>query len=56
MFNNRRRAGLLLMLVAAATLAACANGEELPAAHGPWWALNPGQWSPTAADLARAPK
>jgi hypothetical protein len=56
MFNNRRRAGLLLMLVAAATLAACANGEDLSEAHGPWRALNPGQWTPTPADLARAPK
>jgi hypothetical protein len=37
-------------------LGGCANGEDLPAAHGPWWALNPGQWSPTQADLARAPK
>lgn len=56
MLNNRLRACLLLMLVAAAALAACANGEDLPAAHGPWWAVNPGQWSPTGADLARAPK
>ena len=55
MFNNRRRALVLLMLVAAA-LTACANGEDLPEAHGPWWALNPGQWTPTPADLARAPK
>jgi hypothetical protein len=56
MLNNRRRARLLLMLAAAAALTACANGEALPEAHGPWWALNPGQWTPTPADLARAPK
>ena len=55
MFNIRRLARVFLIIVAAA-LAACSNGEELPAAHGPWWALNPGQWSPTAADLTRAPK
>jgi hypothetical protein len=55
MFHNRRRALVLFMIVAAA-LAACANGEDLPAAHGPWWALNPGQWTPSPADLAQAPK
>jgi hypothetical protein len=55
MFDNRRRALLLLTIVAAA-LAACASGEDLSEAHGPWWALNPGQWAPTPADLARAPK
>lgn len=55
MSNNRRRALLLFMIVAAA-LAACANGEDLSEAHGPWRTLNPGQWTPTPADLARAPK
>lgn len=55
MFNNRRLALVLFMIVAAA-LTGCANGEDLPEAHGPWWALNPGQWTPTPADLVRAPK
>jgi hypothetical protein len=55
MLKNRRRTLVLLMLVAT-VLAACATGEDLPAAHGPWWGINPGQWTPTAADLARAPK
>lgn len=55
MCKNRRRA-LLLFMIVAATLTGCANGEYLPEAHGAWWALNPGLWTPTPADLVRAPK
>lgn len=32
-------------------LTACAGGEPLPVAKGPWRALNVGYWTPTTADL-----
>jgi hypothetical protein len=41
----------LLMLAIAAALAACAAGEPLAQATGPWRALNPGYWTPAPADL-----
>ena len=49
------RAVFLLMLLAS-LLAGCANGEPLPAAHGPLFALNPGLWHPTPAELQDPPK
>jgi hypothetical protein len=41
----------LTVLAALLALAACAGGEPLAEAKGPWRALNAGYWTPTAADL-----
>jgi hypothetical protein len=30
--------------------------EPLPVPHGPWRALNPGEWTPTKEELAKLPK
>jgi hypothetical protein len=49
------RAVFLLLLVAS-LLAGCADGEPLPQAHGPLFALNPGLWHPTPAELQNPPK
>jgi Outer membrane lipoprotein virB7 len=41
----------LLALVALVGLAACSNAEKLATPTGPVFALNPGHWQPTPADL-----
>jgi len=38
-------------LAALLLLAACANGEPLPEASGPWHQLNVGYWQASPADL-----
>jgi hypothetical protein len=40
----------LLAFALLLTLAACANGEPLPPIEGPWFALNPTMWQPTAPE------
>jgi hypothetical protein len=47
---------ILAILLFCAALAACANGERLPVARGPLFALNPGLWQPAPADLAQPPQ
>ena len=47
---------VLLLLCAAGVLAGCASGDPLAKAHGPVFALNPGLWSPSSAQLAAPPK
>jgi len=47
---------LLLLMFVAGLLAGCADGEPLPQAQGPLFALNPGLWHPTPAELQSAPK
>ncbi len=47
---------LVILVLLAGLLAGCANGEPLPQAHGPLFALNPGLWHPTAADLHGVPR
>lgn len=47
---------LLLLMCAAGLLAGCAAGDPLARAHGPMFALNPGHWSPSPAQLAAPPK
>jgi len=42
---------LLPLILAAGLLAGCAGGEKLPEPHGRLFALNPGLWQPTRADL-----
>ena len=49
------RAIFLLVLIAG-LLAGCADGEKLPQAQGPLFALNPGLWHPTPAELQDPPK
>lgn len=39
------------VLAALLLLAACANGEPLPEASGPWHQLNVGYWQASPADL-----
>lgn len=50
-----RRPALLLPLLLLLALAGCAGGAAppplAPAASGPLRPLNPGRWTPTAADL-----
>ncbi len=41
----------LVVLVALIGLAACSNAGELATPSGPVFALNPGHWQPTPADL-----
>lgn len=48
-----RRLIALIALIAPA-LAGC-GGHELAACKGPVFTMNPGQWQPTAADLAGPP-
>lgn len=45
----------LLLLCLVLALTACAGGEPLATARGPLFALNPGLWQPTPADLAQPP-
>lgn len=47
---------LLLLMLIAGFLAGCADGEPLPQADGPLFALNPGLWHPTPAELQEPPK
>ena len=47
---------LLLLMLVAGLLAGCADGEPLPQAHGPLFALNAGLWHPTPAQLQSIPK
>lgn len=47
---------LLLLVCAIGLLAGCASSDPLAKAHGPLFALNPGQWSPTTAQLAAPPQ
>ena len=47
---------VVLLVLLAGLLAGCADGEPLPQAHGPLFALNPGLWHPTPAELQDPPK
>lgn len=47
---------LIILMCAAGLLAGCATSDPLATAHGPMFALNPGHWSPSAAQLARPPQ
>ena len=47
---------VFLLVLLAGFLAGCADGEPLPEAHGPLFALNPGLWHPAPADLQDPPK
>jgi hypothetical protein len=38
------------------TSANSAGPAPLPVPHGPWRPLNPGEWTPTEAELAKLPK
>jgi hypothetical protein len=38
------------------TSANSAGPKPLPVPHGPWRALNPGEWTPTKEELAKLPK
>ena len=40
-----------VLLLIALALAGCSTRPPLAQAAGPWRALNPGRWEPTAADL-----
>ena len=42
---------VFLLILVAALLTGCAGGEKLPEPHGRLFALNPGLWQPTRADL-----
>jgi hypothetical protein len=47
---------LVLLILLAGLLGGCADSEKLPQAHGPLFALNPGLWQPTPAELQNVPK
>ena len=47
---------VFLLILLAALLAGCADGENLPQAHGPLFALNPGLGHPTPTELQDPPK
>jgi hypothetical protein len=46
---------ILVILVALISLAACSHSEVLATPKGPVFALNPGHWQPTPADLQPPP-
>ena len=47
---------LLLLILVAGVLAGCVDGEPLPQPDGPLFALNPGLWQPSPAELQDVPK
>lgn len=47
---------LFLLMLVAVLLAGCADGEPVLQPHGPLFALNPGLWHPSPAELQSAPK
>lgn len=47
---------LILVLITAGLLAGCASSDPLAHAHGPIFALNPGHWTPSPAQLAAPPR
>lgn len=47
---------VFLLVLLAGLLAGCADGEPLPEARGPLFALNPRLWYPAPADLQDPPK
>ena len=55
MKGSRMLSRLLVLMCAVGLLAGCASSDPLAKAHGPLFALNPGQWTPTEAQLAAPP-
>lgn len=46
----------IFVLALVGLLAGCASSEPLARAHGPIFALNPGRWHPTPAQLSALPQ
>ena len=56
MKGSRMLSRLIILMCAAGLLAGCAASDPLAKAHGPLFALNPGHWSPSSAQLAQPPQ